>query len=96
MRMPKLYRGTIGFEVPYEGNWYAIDSQCGDPATYDGSGVPRTVVDRAISAVESAYVRFGRTPEDSEIRSIDENALKGEFGDARFVSDTIPYGVVIG
>ncbi|WP_160327073.1 hypothetical protein [Tractidigestivibacter scatoligenes] len=53
-------------------------------------------MDRAISAVESAYVRLGRTPEDSEIRSIDENALKEEFGDARFVSDTIPYGTVIG
>lgn len=63
---------------------------------YDGSGVPRAVVDRSISAVESAYVKLGRTPEDSEIRSIDENALKGEFGDARLVSDTIPYGVVIG
>ena len=96
MGMRKLYSGTIVFEVPYEGNHDLIDSQCGDPAMYDGSGVPRAVVDRSISAVESAYVKLGRTPEDSEIRSIDENALKGEFGDARLVSDTIPYGVVIG
>lgn len=96
MRMRRLYSGTIVFEVPYEGKWYAIDLQCGDPAMYDGSGVPRAVVDRAISAVESIYVRLGRTPEDSEIRLIDENAFKEEFGDARFVSDTIPYGVVIG
>ena len=96
MRMRKLYSGTIVFEVPYEGKWYAIDSQCGDPAMYDGSGVPRAVVDRAILAAESAYVRLGRTPEDSEIRSIDENALKEEFGDARFVSDTYPYDAVIG
>lgn len=53
-------------------------------------------MERAISVVESAYVRLGRTPEDSEIRSIDENALKEKFGDARFVSDTYPYGTVIG
>lgn len=55
--MRRLYSGTIVFEVPYEGNHYLIDSQCGDPAMYDGSGVPRAVVDRAISAVESAYVK---------------------------------------
>lgn len=62
---------------------------------YDGSGATRAIMDHAISAVQGAYVKLGRTPEDSEIRSIDEIALKRELGDARFASDTIPYGVVI-
>lgn len=95
MRMRKLYSGTIVFEVPYEGEWYAIDSLSACPAMYEGSGIPQEVVDRAISALEMAYDKLTCAPADSEIRSIGENALKGEFGDAKFVSDTVPYGVAI-
>lgn len=96
MRMRRLYRGTIVFEVPYEGKWYAIDSLSACPEMYEGSGIPQAVVDRAISALERAYDKLTCAPADSEIRSIGERALKEEFGDARFVSDTIPYGTVIG
>lgn len=96
MRMRKLYSGTIVFEVPYEGNHYLIDSLSACPAMYEGSGIPQEVVDRAISALEMAYDKLTCAPAESEIRSIGENALKGEFGDARLVSDTIPYGAVIG
>lgn len=53
-------------------------------------------MERAISALEKAYGALERTPKDTELRSIGESALKEEFGDARFVSDTYPYGVVIG
>ena len=52
MRMRRLYSGTIVFEVPYEGRWYAIDSLSGCRAMYDGSDVPQAVVERAISALE--------------------------------------------
>ena len=96
MRMRKLYSGTIVFEVPYEGKWYAIDSLSACPAMYEGSGIPQEVVGRAISALEMAYDKLTCALADSEIRSIGESALKGEFGDARFVSDTYPYGAVIG
>ncbi|MGN9235301.1 hypothetical protein ACTM8Z_08470 [Atopobiaceae bacterium HCP3S3_D6] len=96
MRMRRLYSGTIVFEVPYEGKWYAIDSLSVCPAMYEGSGIPQVVVDRAISAIDRAYGSLGQAPADSELRSIGESALKEEFGDARFVSDTYPYGVVIG
>lgn len=96
MRMRRLYSGTIVFEVPYGGKWYRIDSLSGCRAMYEGSGVPNAVVDRAISALERAYYEGPRAPKDSELRSIGENALKEEFGEARFVSDTYPYGAVIG
>lgn len=96
MRMRRLYSGTIVFEVPYEGKWYRIDSLSGCRAMYDGSDVPQAVVERAISALEKAYGALKRTPKDTELRSIGESALREEFGDARFVSDTYPYGVVIG
>lgn len=96
MRMRRLYSGTIVLEVPCEGRWYAIDSLSVCPAMYEGSGIPQVVVDRAISAIDRAYGSLGQAPADSELRSIGESALKEEFGDARFVSDTYPYGVVIG
>ena len=41
----------------------------------------------------AAFYRLDDAPDGLKARSTAEEALREEFGDARFVSDTVPYGV---
>jgi hypothetical protein len=88
-----LYKGTIVIDVPYKGKWYSIDSLRGNPELYENSDVPNEVVSRAISALDSAWAEVDYVPTKEQTRSICEEALRKEFGEARFVRDTYPYGV---
>lgn len=82
MRMRRLYSGTIVFEVPYDGKWYAIDSLSACPAMYEGSGIPQEVVGRAISALEMAYDKLTCAPADSVcfVKQIFRKSSSNSFG----------------
>lgn len=65
-----------------------------DQSIYKGTDVPKEVSDRAYKAVLDGFSHLEKGPENREIREITEKALKDEFGDARFVMDTINYDAV--
>ena len=88
-----LYHGTIVFEVPYKGKWYRIDALHAKVSLYEETDVPAEVANRAVSALVAAFYRLDDAPDGPKARSTAEEALRGEFGDARFVSDTVLYGV---